>query len=59
MNEKIKLAQDMITKEIPFLEITHRLGFSSQSHFSRQFKKLINMTPSEYKAFIRQSNVSS
>lgn len=56
-NEKIKQAMDMISKGISFLEITYSLDFSSQSHFSRQFKKVTNMTPNEYRNLIRESNI--
>lgn len=30
-------------------EIAYRLGYSSAAHFSRQFKKLVGMSPSMYK----------
>lgn len=29
-------------------EIAKKLGFSSQQHFSRQFRTVTGMTPSEY-----------
>lgn len=30
-------------------EIAYQLGFSSQSHFGQAFKKVMNMTPKQYR----------
>ena len=34
-------------------EIAKKLGFSSQQHFSRQFRTVTGMTPSEYVRSLR------
>jgi len=34
-------------------EISLRMGFSSQQHFSRQFRTVAGMTPSEYVRTLR------
>ena len=49
LEEKIAIAKEMIDENVSFLEISNQLGFSSQSYFSRQFKKITGMTPNEYK----------
>ncbi len=49
LEEKIAMAKKMIDENITFYEISTQLGFSSQSYFSRQFKKITGMTPNEYK----------
>ena len=36
------------------VDISFYLGFSSQSHFSRTFKKYVGLTPNEYRAAKRQ-----
>ena len=38
----------------PAIEIAMYLGFSSQSHFSRTFKKYVLLTPNEYRAKHRE-----
>lgn len=46
---KVEQAKIMIRKEIyTYSEIAVALGFSSESYFSRHFKKIAGMTPSEY-----------
>jgi AraC family transcriptional regulator len=37
----------------PLIEIALAAGFSSQSHFSNTFKRLIGMTPTAYRAAFR------
>ena len=51
---KIEAAKQLIrSSQFNFTEISDRLGYSSIHYFSRQFKKLTGMTPSEYAASIR------
>lgn len=51
---KIEAAKQLIRSgRFNFTEISDRLGYSSIHYFSRQFKKLTGMTPSEYEASIR------
>tara|TARA_R110002096_G_scaffold398142_7_gene594181 strand:+ start:1635 stop:2120 length:486 start_codon:yes stop_codon:yes gene_type:complete len=46
---KIKYAVNLVRKEnYRFSEVYHRAGFSSQSYFTRCFKKVYNVTPKEY-----------
>ncbi|MEF3305818.1 AraC family transcriptional regulator [Paenibacillus sp. GYB003] len=46
---KIERAKTLIREErLSFTEIAELLGYSSIHYFSRQFKKLTNMTPTEY-----------
>ncbi|MGE3467013.1 MAG: helix-turn-helix domain-containing protein [Pyrinomonadaceae bacterium] len=47
---KIKEAIGLMSDETRSLtDIAHKCGFSDQSHFSRTFKKMHNLTPSEYR----------
>lgn len=51
---KIDAAKQLIRDhQLNFTEISDRLGYTSVHYFSRQFKKLTGMTPSEYAASIR------
>lgn len=46
---KINAAKEMIrTNHLNFTQISEQLGYSSIHYFSRQFKKITGMTPSEY-----------
>ncbi|MGB5943790.1 MAG: response regulator [Leeuwenhoekiella sp.] len=46
---RIKLAIQMIEEEnYLFREVYHRVGFSSQSYFTRCFKKFYDVSPKEY-----------
>ena len=46
---KIKRAQKLIKKGSHFTQIANELGFSSEQYFSKVFKSIVKMTPSEYK----------
>jgi AraC-like DNA-binding protein len=50
MNEKVKLAQNLLVySEYSLVDISMYLGFSSQSHFGRVFKKYTGLTPNDYR----------
>ena len=49
MNEKIKMAKNMINENYSLLDIAIYLNFSSQSHFTKQFKNIVGLTPNEYR----------
>ena len=51
---KIDTAKQMIRdNQLNFTQIADRLGFNSIHYFSRQFKQITTMTPSEYATSIR------
>lgn len=51
---KIDAAKQMIrTGHMNFTQISEQLGYTSIHYFSRQFKKLTDMTPSEYASSIK------
>lgn len=53
---KINAAKRLIRDgQMNFSQIADHLGYNSIHYFSRQFKKLARMTPSEYAAFTRAS----
>lgn len=52
---KIDAAKEMIrTRQLNFTQIADALGYTSVHYFSRQFKKLTGMTPSEYSSSIKK-----
>ena len=52
---KIDTAKQLLRdNHLNFTEISDRLGYTSVHYFSRQFKKLTGMTPSEYATSIRR-----
>ena len=51
---KIELAKQLIREnQMNFTQISDFLGYSSIHYFSRQFKKISGMTPSEYATSIK------
>lgn len=53
-NMKIEAAKELIrTEQMNFTQISERLGYTSIHYFSRQFKKVTGMTPSEYASSIK------
>lgn len=51
---KIDTAKQLIrTEQMNFTQISEKLGYTSVHYFSRQFKKVTGMTPSEYSSSIR------
>jgi AraC-like DNA-binding protein len=50
LEEKICRAKNLLAySQYSYIEIAAYLGFSSQSHFIRQFKKITGYTPKEYR----------
>lgn len=49
--QKIAVAKNMLSEsDYSILEISETLAFSSQSYFTKIFKKIVGMTPLEYKS---------
>ena len=54
-NMKIEAAKELIrTEQMNFTQISEKLGYTSIHYFSRQFKKVTGMTPSEYSVSIKR-----
>lgn len=57
---KIETAKQMIrNSQYNFTEIADRLGYSSIHYFSKQFKKISGMTPSEYSMSIQDLSIQA
>lgn len=49
ISHKIERAKELLTyDQLSISEISHDLGYSSPQHFSRQFKKITGVTPSQF-----------
>lgn len=45
---RIRQAQRLIEAGKPLIDVALEVGFSSQSHFTRRFKRIIGVTPGQY-----------
>lgn len=50
---RIRHTQRLIKAGMPLAEVAAEVGFSSQSHMTRQFKKIIGVTPGQYAQHVR------
>ena len=48
INLKIELAKELLKKGFSIVETALKCGFYDQSHFHRNFKKIVAITPKEY-----------
>jgi len=47
---RMQLAKRLLTqRQLSIAQIAQRIGFSSQSHFNYHFKRIVGMTPTEYR----------
>jgi AraC-like DNA-binding protein len=45
---RIRQAQRLLACGIPLAQVAYELGFSTQSHFTHRFKRLLGITPGQY-----------
>ena len=46
---RIRHAKQLLAQKVPIAEVASHTGFVDQSHFTRVFKKIVGMTPGEYR----------
>jgi AraC-like DNA-binding protein len=51
---RIKRAKDLFAKGFSIAFIAHEIGFTDQSHFSKQFKQITGITPNKYSNIIQE-----
>ncbi|NJM07352.1 helix-turn-helix domain-containing protein, partial [Candidatus Gracilibacteria bacterium] len=47
---RIRHAQQLIAAGLPLAEVAYAVGYSSQSHFTTRFRRIIGVTPGRYRA---------
>ncbi len=47
--KRIQKAKELLLQNLSIKEITYLVGFNSQNYFTKIFKKIVGVTPSEYK----------
>lgn len=50
-NERLKSAKEWLTAGEPVNEVAQKLGYKNSHHFTAAFKKVFQMTPSEFKRY--------
>jgi AraC-like DNA-binding protein len=44
---RAEMAVELLTRGVPALDVTHRVGYADQSHLTRSLKRFMGQTPSE------------
>lgn len=52
---RIQQAQRLLKQGEPLAAVAHDLGFSTQSHFTTSFRRIIGVTPGQYMRYLRGS----
>ncbi|WP_208723411.1 helix-turn-helix domain-containing protein, partial [Pseudoalteromonas peptidolytica] len=58
LNKKAHLSRSLLVGDLPISEIAVLSGFYDQSHFSRIFKAIFQISPAEYRMRIKESHQS-
>jgi AraC-like DNA-binding protein len=54
-SRRIRQAQHLLSCGIPIIEVAYELGFSTQSHFTNRFKRLLGVTPGQYVSSVHET----
>ena len=49
IQRRIDHARKLLARQVPIVEVALETGFSDQSHFTRHFKRILGITPGEYR----------
>lgn len=56
---RVMLAKEMISQDMSLNQIAYQCGFNDYSNFLRMFSKIVGISPSRYRAQIRQMQLSN
>ncbi|WP_419770145.1 MAG: helix-turn-helix domain-containing protein [Candidatus Marinarcus sp.] len=48
LNKKVHYAKELLSSNMPIIEVAQNSGFFDQSHLNRSFKRVFQITPKEY-----------
>lgn len=48
LNKKVHFAKELLSSNLPIIEVAQNSGFFDQSHLNRSFKRIFQITPKEY-----------
>jgi len=55
VSQRIKAAKDMLgNSDLRVSQIAYQVGYNDIAHFNRSFKKLVGVSPKEYRVLIAQ-----
>ena len=52
LNKKVQKAKELLSFNIPIIQVAQNSGFFDQSHLNRSFKRIFQITPKEYQKHI-------
>lgn len=52
LNKKVHRAKELLSSNLPIIEVAQNSGFFDQSHLNRSFKRIFQITPKEYQKHI-------
>lgn len=52
LNKKVHFAKELLSSNLPIIEVAQNSGFFDQSHLNRSFKRIFQITPKEYQKHI-------
>ena len=48
LNKKVHFAKELLSSNLPIIQVAQNSGFFDQSHLNRSFKRIFQITPKEY-----------
>jgi AraC-like DNA-binding protein len=54
---RVERAQTLLESGQPLIAIAHEVGFNSQSHLTTQFKRIVGLTPGQYRSNSRRAKI--
>lgn len=55
---RVRRARSLIAAGMSLAAVAHEVGYSDQSHFSRQFKRIVGMSPGRYARAVSRGSLA-
>jgi AraC family transcriptional regulator len=49
LQQRIESAKRLLSTSLPLIEVAYQAGFATQSHFNRHFKRIVGLTPTQFR----------